>query len=177
MVVAPNLRGKSSLLEIVTLCLRGSGRDLQADVAAWLTTVECDAELNGVALSIRLTLDGGDIVAGTIHQVATASELPDALAAARPLVDAHSGPEYADAVEALMLDRLDLEPLHAADKKVGLQVHGWPSYFGALYLPAGGDKALIGETPMAGLAGRLLGVFLTYRGRRCSRASRQRFRT
>lgn len=160
MAVAPNLRGKSSLLEIITLCLRGRGRDLQADVAAWLSTVECDVELNGVVLGIRLTLNGGGIVAGTIHQAATAAELPDAIASARPLVEARSGLEYADAVEALMLDRLDLEPLHAADRQVGLQVHGWPSYFGALYPPAGGDKALIGETPMAGLAGRLLGVFL-----------------
>jgi hypothetical protein len=160
MAVAPNLRGKSSLLEIITLCLRGTGRDLQADVAAWLHTVECDVELNDVALGIRLTLDTGDIVTGTIHQTSTLADLPAAIPSARPVVDAHSGPAYADAVEALMLDRLDLEPLHATDKQVGLQVHGWPSYFGALYPPAGGDKVLIGETPMAGLAGRLLSVFL-----------------
>ncbi len=59
-----------------------------------------------------------------------------------------------------MMDRLDLEPLHAKDGRVGLQRHGWPSYFGAIYPPAGGDRVLIGETTMGGLAGRLLSVLL-----------------
>ncbi len=159
MAVAPNLRGKTSLLEIVTLCLRGTGRDLQADVASWIRAVECDIELNGVALAIRLRLDHGTIEAGTVHQAALVDDLPAAEASGRPLISAH-GPEYADRIEALMLDRLDLEPIHAVDQRAGLQQHGWPSYFGALYPPAGGDRVLIGETAMAGLAGRLLAVFL-----------------
>lgn len=160
MAVAPNLKGKSSLLEIITLCLRGSGRDLQADVAAWLDTVECDIELNGVALAIRLTLDDGDIVRGVVYSAASVTELADGVAAGRPLFDVSGSSRYADAIEALMLDRLDLEPIHAVDQRAGLQQHGWRSYFSALYPPSGGERPLIGETAMAGLAGRLLAVFL-----------------
>jgi len=160
MVVGPNLRGKSSLLEIITLCLRGTSHNLQADVAAWLQAVECDIEMNGLAFGIRLVLADGTIGHGTIHQAPSLAELPGAVGSRTPLVDAGSASEYADAIEALMMGRLDLEPLHAADKQVGVQRHGWPSYFGSIYPPAGGDKVLIGETAMAGLAGRLLSVFL-----------------
>jgi hypothetical protein len=45
-------------------------------------------------------------------------------------------------------------------QQTGTQTHGWPVYFGAIYLPAGRDKALLGELLMSGLPGRLLQVFL-----------------
>lgn len=163
MVVGSNFVGKTSVLEIVTLCLRGSPRDLQPDVAAWLEAVECDVEVNGRALGIRLRLRTGDLITGTVHEAATVDELEleHAIATARPLINATSQSDYADAVQALMLDRLGLEPLHNHDRVHKLtQRHGWPTYFGAIYPPAGGDKILIGETTMSGLAGRLLKVFL-----------------
>jgi hypothetical protein len=37
-------------------------------------------------------------------------------------------------------------------------MHGWPAYFGAIYLPDGGDRVLLGDVAMGGLAGRLLQV-------------------
>ena len=49
MAVAPNLRGKTSLLEIITLCLRGTPRELQPDVLGWLRSVECDVEATGTS--------------------------------------------------------------------------------------------------------------------------------
>jgi hypothetical protein len=70
-----------------------------------------------------------------VHQAGSLADLPKAVASGRPLIDAH-GLGYADAIEALMLDRLDLESIHAVDQKTGLQRHGRPSYFGALYPPA-----------------------------------------
>jgi hypothetical protein len=116
--------------------------------------------MNGVAFGIRLTLTDGAIVHGGIYEASSVAELPAAIQSSTPVVDAESAAQYAAAVEALMMSRLYLEPLHAADRQVGLQQHGWPSYFGSIYPPAGGDKVLIGETSMAGLAGRLLRVFL-----------------
>lgn len=159
MAVAPNLRGKSSLLEIITLCLRGSRRELQADVAKWLENVECDVQINDGALGIRLRMDDGNVARGLVFQAPSVDAL-SAATSGSPILEAHSDSEYADKIEALMLRRFELEPLHATDKQSGIQVHGWPSYFGAIYPPSGGDKVLIGETPMAGLAGRLLTVFL-----------------
>ena len=80
------------------------------------------------------------------------------------MLTAASAEEYARAVDAFMLDRLSLEPLLAAIKTGGVQTHRWASYFGALYPPAGRDPVLIGETVMAGLAGRLLTVVLDLPG-------------
>src|SRR6266550_6832373 len=38
--------------------------------------------------------------------------------------------------------------------------YGWPAYFSALYLPAGGERVLLGDHVLGGLPGRLLQVFL-----------------
>lgn len=165
MAVGPNLRGKTSLLEIITLCLRGTPRELQLDVATWLDTVECDADVNGVPLRFRLQISDGQITDATIAELPSEGSLGGAgLVPGRTLVTATSAEEYAAAVDAFMLDRLDLDPIYAAVRDGGQQRHAWPSYFGALYPPTGGDKVLLGETVMGGLAGRLLMVFLDLPG-------------
>jgi hypothetical protein len=165
MGVGPNLRGKTSLLEIITLCLRGTPRDLQLDVAAWLHTVECDAEVNGILLRFRLQITDGRITDATIAELSSDGSADGAeLVAGRTLVTAANAEEYAAAVDAFMLDRMGLEPIYAAVSGGGQQRHAWPSYFGALYPPTGGDRVLLGETVMGGLAGRLLMVFLDLPG-------------
>ena len=165
MAVGPNLRGKTSLLEIITLCLRGTPRELQLDVATWLDTVECDADVNGVPLRFRLQISDGQITDAIIAELASEGSRGGAeLTLGRTLVTATSAEEYAAAVDAFMLDRLDLDPIYAAVRDGGQQRHAWPSYFGALYPPTGGDKILLGETVMGGLAGRLLMVFLDLPG-------------
>ena len=165
MAVGPNLRGKTSLLEIITLCLRGTPRELQLDVATWLDIVECDADVNGVPLRFRLQISDGQITDAIIAELASEGSRGGAeLILGRTLVTATSAEEYAAAVDAFMLDRLDLDPIYAAVRDGGQQRHAWPSYFGALYPPTGGDKILLGETVMGGLAGRLLMVFLDLPG-------------
>ncbi len=165
MAVGPNLRGKTSLLEIITLRLRGTPRDLQLDVAAWLDTVECDADVNGIPLRFRLQISGGRITDATIAELSSDGSAGGAeLVAGRTLVTAANAEEYAAAVDAFMLDRMDLDPIYAAVSGGGQQRHAWPSYFGALYPPTGGDRVLLGETVMGGLAGRLLMVFLDLPG-------------
>jgi len=166
--VAPNLRGKTSMLEILCWCLRGSPRELQADVKVWLAAVDCDVLLNGAPVGIRLSLSAGRIVAATVLQADDEAVL-EAVAASGPnvrvLATASSDEDYEAAMEALMLDRLGLEPLmNFVASTGGVQTHTWPTYFGALYPPAGGDRVLIGETAFGGLAGRLLQVFLDLPG-------------
>jgi hypothetical protein len=161
MAVGSNFVGKTSILEIITWCLRGSPRELQLDVQSWLEAVECDVEVNGLVLGMRLQLRAGELIAGSVHQATNVDRLDETVAAARPLISASTQDEYAAAVEELMLDRLGLEPLHNHDKpNRRTQRHGWPMYFGAIYPPAGGDKILIGETTTGGMPGRLLKVFL-----------------
>lgn len=165
MAVGPNLRGKTSLLEILALCLRGEPRELQRDVAAWLSDVECDIELNGRPVGLRLAMSGGAVAAGHVLEADDFAELEAAgTPNSRVLLATDSAEGYGRAIDAFMLDRLGLEPLLAAVRTGGVQTHRWPSYFGALYPPAGRDPVLIGETTMAGLAGRLLSVFLDLPG-------------
>lgn len=164
MAVGANFRGKTTLLEAIALCLRGEPRELQRDVAAWLTDVECDAEVNGRATGFHVTMRDGAVVGGTILEADDLTGLLPGGSGARTVLTAASAEEYARAVDAFMLDRLSLEPLLAAIKTGGVQTHRWASYFGALYPPAGRDPVLIGETVMAGLAGRLLTVFLDLPG-------------
>ncbi len=166
--VAPNLRGKTSTLEILCWCLRGSPRELQADVASWLAEVDCDVLLNGSPVAIRLRLSAGRVVTATVLQAAEQSGLERAAAGGpgvQVLASASSDEEYEAAMEALMLDRLGLEPImNFVASTGGVQTHAWPTYFGAVYPPAGGEKVLIGQTAFGGLAGRLLSVFLDLPG-------------
>jgi hypothetical protein len=164
MAVGANLRGKTTLLEAIALCLRGEPHELQRDVAAWLTDVECDAEINGRATGFRVAMRDGAVAAGAVLEADDLGALEPGGTGARTVVEAGSAEQYARAVDAFMLDRLSLEPLLAAVKTGGVQTHRWASYFGAVYPPAGRDHALIGETVMAGLSGRLLTVFLDLPG-------------
>ncbi|WP_156077293.1 hypothetical protein [Saccharothrix sp. NRRL B-16314] len=169
MAVAPNLKGKTSLLELITWCLRGTPKALQHDVISWLEGVECDVLVNDVPHGVRMRLHDGAIADAVIVKTNSIEDL----AAARShspgnavvIARARSNAEYEAEIQAFMLDRLGLEPILAYASKTGvMQTHSWPAYFGAVYPPAGGEKVLIGETAFAGLAGRLLEVFLDLPG-------------
>ena len=71
MAVGANLRGKTTLLEAIALCLRGEPRELQRDVAAWLTDVECDAEVNGRPTGFRVEMRDGTVAAGALLKPTT----------------------------------------------------------------------------------------------------------
>ncbi|MFF8772413.1 hypothetical protein [Kitasatospora sp. NPDC015120] len=164
--VASNLRGKSSVLELVTWCLRGTRRKELADrVRGWLRHVDLDATVAGTPMAFRLDLAEGEITSAVV----LTGQDPAALAEARspdpargitPLFRAFSTESYAEQTAGLMLGRLDLQPILNRYKETGTQTHGWPAYFGALYLPTGADKPLMGEVITDGLPGRLLQVFL-----------------
>jgi hypothetical protein len=169
MAVAPNLKGKTSLLELITWCLRGTPKALQQDVISWLEGVECDVMVNDVPHGVRLRLHDGAIADAVILTTNSVDELATARGHspgnARVIARAGSNAEYEAEIQAFMLDRLGLEPILAYASKTGvMQTHSWPAYFGAVYPPAGGEKVLIGETAWAGLAGRLLEVFLDLPG-------------
>lgn len=65
--VASNFRGKSSVLELVTWCLRGTWRDaLQTRVRHWLRHVDLDATVAGTPMAFRLDLEEGEIVSAVV---------------------------------------------------------------------------------------------------------------
>ncbi|UZI27241.1 hypothetical protein [Streptomyces sp. VB1] len=165
-LVASNFRGKTSVLELLTWCLRGTPRsEMQNRVRGWLRQVDLDATIAGEAMGFRLDLADGEITSAAVLTAKDAAALadvraPDPARGVTALLRAASTDSYAEQIAGLMLGRMDLQPLVNSFKETSTQTHGWPAYFGAVYLPAGGDKALLGEVATNGLPGRLLQVFL-----------------
>lgn len=163
-LVASNLRGKSSVLELVTWCLRGTPRE-KSGAIHWLREVDLDATVAGQAMAFRLDLDNEEVTSavamtGPDLAVLAARRSPDPSHQVLPLFRAASSESYAEQVQALMMQWMDLHPLVSANQGTSAVAHGWPAYFGALYLPAARSSALLGDVVMAGLPGRLLQVFL-----------------
>ncbi|MER7243085.1 ATP-binding protein [Kribbella sp. NPDC000426] len=164
-----NFRGKTSILEIIKLMLRGESADLQQDVRKWLSAVSLDVLVNDQPVGLRARFEGGRIVwgalmTGTTDQLAAAhSEMPAGLSVLAEVRDEES---WSATVAARMMQLLGLEELRvytaakSSDTVGQVNPHGWPSYFGAIYPPSGSDKILLGATSAAGLATRLLEVFL-----------------
>ncbi|MFJ5548570.1 hypothetical protein [Streptomyces sp. NPDC093225] len=164
--VASNFRGKSSVLELVTWCLRGTRRDvLKARVRRWLRHVDLDATVAGTPMAFRLDLADGEIASAIVltgPDITALEEVraPDPGRGITSLLRAASTTSYAEQIAGLMLGRMDLQPLLNSRKETSTTTHGWPSYFGAIYLPTGADKPLMGDVMTDGLPGRLLQVFL-----------------
>ncbi|GAA4077405.1 hypothetical protein [Actinomadura miaoliensis] len=163
-LVAANLRGKTSVLELVTWCLRGTPRELNG-VRHWLQELDLDVMVAGQPLGFRLNLADEEVSSAVVLAASDIAALgavrePDPAHDIVPLLRAANSESYSEQVQALMMDRLDLHPLVNSYQETGSQTHGWPAYFGAIYLPAGRDKALLGDVLTGGLPGRLLQVFL-----------------
>jgi hypothetical protein len=167
-IAAGNLRGKSTLLEIITFVLRGELRDLQADVLSWFTHVSLDVQINGQLIGFRLRLEDSEITEGSIV-TGNASELEasdDSLETVAELRWARGNKEWADQVGSFMLTQLGLEEMQVFNKardndQAGIiKSHGWPSYFGVLYPPAAADRVLLGSSAGDFLPVRLMQVFL-----------------
>lgn len=164
-LVASNFRGKTSVLELITWCLRGTPRELQSGVRRWLQHLDLDATVAGQPLGFRLDLTDGEISSATVLTAPAMTDLaslrePDPSCHVTTLLEAADPASYVEQVASLMLDRLDLSPVVNTLKDTNTQTHGWPMYFGAVYLGSASTKVLLGEHATGGQAGRLLQVFL-----------------
>ncbi|MEV8597298.1 hypothetical protein [Streptomyces sp. NPDC052012] len=164
-LVASNLRGKSSVLELVTWCLRGTPRE-KSGAIHWLREVDLDATVAGQPMAFRLNLDNEEITSAVAFSgpdlaVLETLRSPDPAQGVLPLLRPATSESYAEQVQALMMKWMDLHlhPLVSAKQGTSAVAHGWPAYFGALYLPAARSPALLGDVLMSGLPGRLLQVF------------------
>lgn len=172
-ITGPNFRGKTTILEVLTLMLRGSPRSLQPDVARWLREISLDIKVGTEAVGLRLSMREGKVVTGSVLSGSedALAHADDEAAKQDGVIELAAAPDeeqWAAEVEQLMLDRLSLEPIETytrvAGRAVGtLSAHGWKAYFFALYPPPGASLHLLADgTP--GLAPRLLDVFLDLPG-------------
>ncbi|GAA4240236.1 hypothetical protein GCM10022254_64160 [Actinomadura meridiana] len=163
-LVAANLRGKTSVLELLTWILRGTPRE-KSGAIHWLREVDLDATVAGQPMGFRLNLENEEVTSAVVMMGPDIATLgftrePDPGRGVVPLLRASSSASYADQVQALMMEWMDLHPLISAKEGTSAVAHGWPAYFGAIYLPAARSAALLGDVVMSGLPGRLLQVFL-----------------
>lgn len=164
-LVASNFRGKTSVLELITWCLRGTPRELQTGVRGWLNHLDLDITVAGQPIGFRLDIADGTISTATVLTAPDVDALadtrePDITQKVTVLLQAAGEESYAEQVANLMLDRLDLLQMVNTLKETSTQTHGWPAYFAALYLDSASTKILLGDQMMSGLPGRLLQVFL-----------------
>ncbi|RBP64263.1 hypothetical protein DFO66_107140 [Brevibacterium sanguinis] len=168
-ISADNLRGKTTILELLTLLIRGEPRDLQSDVLSWLTSASLDMHLNGQSIGLRLRFDdshiiGARILAGTPDKLALSDD--DVAHGVTDLARAQSDEEWAEVVGTFMMSQLGLDAIQVFNKAKNddeagtIKSHGWPAYYGAIYPPSGADKVLLGSTASDYLPVRLMQVFL-----------------
>lgn len=176
-ISGPNLRGKTSILELITLMTRGRSNDLQVDVREWLTHVSLDLLLNGQPIGLRVSfppgsadLEQGMILSGPLEALSLADESPKEMPSdVTVLASVTEESDWEAVIASLMLGRLALEEVLiftsvGGDDRGRINRHGWAAYFGAIYPPAAANRVVLGSTAASGLPIRLLQVFLDLPG-------------
>lgn len=149
-----NFAGKSTILEIVLWCLRGTPKALQDDVQSWLDRVSLDFDVDDQHYRVAFE------VANRVPHGTLARLRPDGVVDVLDRFSSDGG--FTAVMSRFMMDTLDLEPLPAMQGAEGLRrvvEHGWTALSGALYF--GGDhKVLLGDVQMSGLPARMLQMYI-----------------
>ncbi|OYD73834.1 UNVERIFIED_ORG: hypothetical protein BDU10_5526 [Burkholderia sp. CF145] len=153
-----NLRGKSSVMNILSATLRGEfpGK-IKADVWKWLDRVEVKFRIENTEYRTRLQKSAG--VEGTADTDAVLSRKHG-----EEWINLYSG-SAADGLrtqtENLFLEELGFTKIHGANQSGTAYVHSWAAIASALSITsASNGKALFGELLIDGLPLRLLQLFI-----------------
>lgn len=169
LITNENLRGKSTVLELLTWGLRGEPRKLRKDVKPWFHNITLEYSVNGTAMATLLRhADDGYIA--TVIRSDDADDLHDYVEDGVSRGTIHviasdlTEDQFKKHQDEMMLSLLSLEPITSFQKRQGSDqgratVNSWPAYFGGIYLPRASSDALLGDTVFAGLPARLLQLF------------------
>lgn len=169
LITNENLRGKSSVLELITWALRGSPRNLRDDVRLWFERIVLEYSVNDVPMAVVLTKEESGFVAD-ILRASDGDLLASYLAGdARPdavhyVAAGLSEAEFKEQQDQLMLSLLNLEPITNFQKRKDsdqgdARDNTWPAYFGGIYIPRAGSEILFGDVVFAALPARILQLF------------------
>ncbi|MBF0612032.1 MAG: hypothetical protein HQL55_13005 [Magnetococcales bacterium] len=153
-----NLKGKSSVIEIVKWMLRGQpSSGLREDIKRWLRKISLDFQLGEKHLKVEVEkVDDG--IHGRLLQTKESRDEPLVLAK-------FSSPEgFQETMSSFFMKGMDLDIIQAfRTNSEELTTHDWQALSGALFI--GTDyQALLGEVVQDGLAGRLLTMYLACPG-------------
>jgi hypothetical protein len=149
-----NLRGKSTVLEILLWALRGRPKGLQDDVRRWLSSVCVEFDVDDQRYVVEFAVDER-VPRGSLARRRPSGETDE--------LDRFMSDEgFEAAMSRFMMNTLDLDPVTAMQGKEDerkVVEHGWAALSGGLYF--GGDhKQLLGDVQMGGLPARMLQMYI-----------------
>lgn len=163
-----NLRGKSSVLELVTWALRGKPRDLRSDVQPWFDRITLEYAINGIPMAVVLTKVETGFIADVVRAI-DATTLRSYLAgeaspgAVNVVASGLSETQFAAFQDETMMSLLGFDPItnfqkHNGSDQGAARTNTWPAYYGGIHLPRNSDL-LFGDTVFAGLPARILQMY------------------
>lgn len=149
LVTDKNDRGKTSVIEIMMWALRGQPKRLQDDVRSWLDTVTLEGTVDDRSFTVHFELADGVPKGSLTHS-----------GESRPFA---SEAAFADTMSLFMMEQLGFDTFPQWVNNRGISIHGWALYSTVMYLPRESQNAVIGDTTQAGLAQRLVQLFIGVR--------------
>ncbi|MDZ4178497.1 MAG: large ATP-binding protein, partial [Coriobacteriia bacterium] len=159
MMTDRNLRGKSSIIEVVRWLIRGRpSPNLQDDVRAWIHTACLRLDLDGLEYEIQV--DCRDGAKGTL------SRRTSATANTTVIATFSSEKQFEMVMSDFFLRAFSMESIatwresDSEDKSGQTVVHGWPALSGAMFIGTNYDVVL-GDLPFTtGTQARLMQMYL-----------------
>ncbi|MCA9130107.1 MAG: hypothetical protein KDB22_23630 [Planctomycetales bacterium] len=150
-----NFRGKSTIIQVIRGCLRGNlSQSVQADVFAWLRTVDLDFQIDEQDFQLRLHLD--DSLSGTLTRHYDSGRT-------RKVHSFEDEEEFEAAMSNFFMKHFDFDKFavyRTQDEKGATVLHGWPALSAAMFIGTN-YGTIIGElSPVSGIPVRLLQMFL-----------------
>ncbi|MFC4951023.1 hypothetical protein [Pseudonocardia sp. GCM10023141] len=146
-----NLRGKSTVLEVIRWALRGRCR-LQEDVRSWLEHVQVVFQVNEERLIVDFVLRDGEPV-GAVHREGT-----DGVGRVE-LARFDTEDDFEQVMDSVMMTRLHLQRIAAWQEDQAVE-HAWVAYASALSISSNGLGTLLGDVVFSGMPSRLLQMFV-----------------
>jgi hypothetical protein len=156
MVTESNLKGKSSVIEVVRWLLRGRpSSNLQEDVKRWITRASLRFQLDEIVYEIRAETTGG--VRGTLVRIEANTD--------RKLASFARDSEFEAVMSDFFMREFSLESVTnwrdgSGEDEGKAVLHGWPALSGVMFI--GTDySSLLGDMPAnTGVPIRLMQMYL-----------------
>lgn len=145
-----NLRGKSTVINVLLWSLSGRCSEFSPDVLRWIQRVEVDWLVGQETLRVAFDAENGDVKDGTVTLLGDDE-------AAQNVVANFDRDSFEDAMNSVMLNRLRLETFTVSQAGRPAS-HQWPAYVNALWVRPKYLNAIIGKEPMIGV--RLMQMFI-----------------
>ncbi|WP_328715472.1 hypothetical protein [Nocardia salmonicida] len=145
-----NLRGKSSLVNVLLWSLSGRCAEFSVSVKRWIQHVEVDWVVGSETLRVAFDADNGEVRNGTVTVIDHEGLLGTVLAS-------FDNESFEDAMSSVMLSRLRLEAFTVSQSGKSV-THRWASYVNALWVRPKYLSSIIGKEPT--LSVRLMQMFI-----------------